>query len=112
MRLVVDASAASYLATSALGFEPLEAHELHAPPLLWSEVTAAVHQQVWRGVLSASLGRTALGQLAAAPITPSDDHVALLVEAWDIADRLGWAKTYDAEYVALASPSRRRVADT
>jgi predicted nucleic acid-binding protein len=22
--------------------------------------------------------------------------------AWDLADRLGWAKTYDAEYVALA----------
>ena len=22
--------------------------------------------------------------------------------AWDVADRLGWAKTYDAEYVALA----------
>ena len=24
------------------------------------------------------------------------------VHAWKIADRLGWAKTYDAEYVALA----------
>jgi predicted nucleic acid-binding protein len=23
-------------------------------------------------------------------------------EAWRIADELGWAKTYDAEYVALA----------
>jgi predicted nucleic acid-binding protein len=101
VRLVVDASAASYLATSARGFQALEAHELHAPPLLWSEVTAAVHQQVWRGVLSASLGRGALEQLTAAPITPSDDHVALLADAWDIADRLGWAKTYDAEYVAL-----------
>ncbi len=101
MRLVIDASAASYLATSARGFAALEAHELHAPPLLWSEVTAAVHQQVWRGVLSATLGRTALERLTAAPITPSGEQGALLVEAWDIADRLGWAKTYDAEYVAL-----------
>jgi predicted nucleic acid-binding protein len=24
-------------------------------------------------------------------------------EAWRIADELGWAKTYDAEYLALAS---------
>jgi predicted nucleic acid-binding protein len=23
-------------------------------------------------------------------------------EAWDVANELGWAKTYDAEYVALA----------
>ena len=33
---------------------------------------------------------------------PFDDRAALLVEAWAIADRFGWAKTYDAEYVALA----------
>jgi len=25
------------------------------------------------------------------------------VEAWRIADELGWAKTYDAEFVALAA---------
>jgi predicted nucleic acid-binding protein len=102
MRLVIDASAASYVATSARGFGALEAHELHAPPLLWSEVTAAIHQQVWRGVLSTSLGRSALDALTAAPITPSDDRAALLMEAWAVADRFGWAKTYDAEYVALA----------
>jgi predicted nucleic acid-binding protein len=27
----------------------------------------------------------------------------LRAESWRIADRLGWAKTYDAEYLALAS---------
>jgi len=26
----------------------------------------------------------------------------LIEEAWRVADRLGWAKTYDAEYLALA----------
>lgn len=102
MRLVIDASAASYVAASALGFQALEAHELHAPPLLWSEVIAAVHQQVWRGALSDSLGRAALYQLGAAPITVSGDLAGLLTDAWAIADRFGWAKTYDAEYVALA----------
>ncbi len=30
-------------------------------------------------------------------------HPRLAAEAWSIADELGWAKTYDAEYVALAS---------
>jgi predicted nucleic acid-binding protein len=70
--------------------------------MLWSEVAAAVHQQVWRGVLSARLGRGALNALVGAPIQPSDDRAGLLSDAWDIAERLGWAKTYDAEYVALA----------
>lgn len=102
MRLVIDASAAAYVATSARGFEALQAHELHAPPLLWSEVTAALHQQIWRGVLSKGLGRGALDDLLGAPIQPSDDRAGLLIDAWSIAERFGWAKTYDAEYVALA----------
>ena len=29
-------------------------------------------------------------------------HARLTLEAWRIADELGWAKTYDAQYVALA----------
>lgn len=102
MRLVVDASAASYVAASARGFGALDGHELHAPPLLWSEVTAAVHQQVWRRALSDDLGRAALDALLGAPITIAGDLAGLLVDAWAIADRFGWAKTYDAEYVALA----------
>lgn len=39
--------------------------------------------------------------LTAAPITRRDPH-DMLERAWSIADSLGWAKTYDAEYVALA----------
>ncbi len=35
------------------------------------------------------------------PISPARPP-ALGSEAWAIADELGWAKTYDAEYVALA----------
>jgi len=30
-------------------------------------------------------------------------HPRLIVEAWRIADELGWAKTYDARFVALAA---------
>ena len=32
--------------------------------------------------------------------------------AWQIADRLGWAKTYDAEYLALARLLRCRLLTT
>jgi len=31
-----------------------------------------------------------------------DDSVEAMRDAWEIADTFGWAKTYDAEYVALA----------
>ena len=39
--------------------------------------------------------------LRRAPIRPRT-HPRLDAEAWRVADELGWAKTYDAEYVALA----------
>ena len=39
--------------------------------------------------------------LAGAPIDRLDPP-ALADSAWNIASTLGWAKTYDAEYVALA----------
>jgi hypothetical protein len=34
---------------------------------------------------------------------------ALAGEAWSVADELGWAKTYDANYVALARLLRCRL---
>ncbi|HVD86055.1 MAG TPA: type II toxin-antitoxin system VapC family toxin, partial [Solirubrobacterales bacterium] len=37
---------------------------------------------------------------------------ALHEEAWNIADDLGWAKTYDAGYVALAKLSGCRLVTT
>ena len=40
--------------------------------------------------------------LEQAPVERRDDE-RLGERAWRIADELGWAKTYDAEYVALAS---------
>jgi len=47
------------------------------------------------------LASIALDRLAAADISPRRPK-GLSAEAWRIADRLGWAKTYDAEYLALA----------
>ncbi len=101
MNLVLDASAAVYVASSEAGFLQLREHRLYGPPLLWSESTSALHQTVWRGAISAALAGQALTAFLGAPIerTMPDD---LMERAWRIADELGWAKTYDAEYVALA----------
>jgi predicted nucleic acid-binding protein len=46
------------------------------------------------------LARERLELIARMPIRLLGDLV-LRRRAWDIADKLGWASTYDAEYVAL-----------
>lgn len=74
---------------------------LLAPSLLWSEVRSALHEGVWRGEVSreqAGSARRALGQLGVVRDDPPDLDEA----AWQIADELGLAKTYDAEFLALA----------
>ena len=108
MDLVLDASAALYLAASEVGFDALGQHQLLGPPLLWSESTSAIHQSAWRGAISPTLARRALDAFMRAPIerrAPDD----LLERAWLVADELGWAKTYDAEYVALAQITGARL---
>ena len=79
----------------------LRRHEVVAPPLLWSEATASIRQRVYRSELTPALAQRMLQGLAEGRIrrVVRDD---LYAEAYAIADRLGWAKTYDAEYVALA----------
>jgi len=99
--LVIDASAAVQASLPSQGFALLEREELVAPALLWSEVPSVLHEMAWRGSLSRALGRDALERFLTAPIA-AKRHARLTREAWRIADELGWAKTYDAEYVALA----------
>lgn len=82
--------------------------ELAAPPLLWPEVRSALHQAVARGALARDHALEALDRFGSAPITARNPS-ALGAEAWRLADAFGWAKTYDAEYVALASLLRCRL---
>jgi predicted nucleic acid-binding protein len=99
--LVVDASVVIPACTTGAVLDELGDPELVAPPFMWSEARSALHEAVWRGELPALIGRHAHERLLTAPIrveAPSD----LGAEAWRVADELGWAKTYDAEYVALA----------
>src|SRR6266542_3774148 len=78
-RFVVDASAVLHLASA--GVEVPGAHKLLAPTLLRSQTLSALHEAVQRGEI------------------PAD--AVLRRRAWDLADQLGWASTYNAEYVAL-----------
>lgn len=73
-----------------------------APPLMWSEARSALHERTWRNELGVEHAHRARTRLAEVDVQ-SKTHPRLAEEAWRIADELGWAKTYDAEYVALAS---------
>ncbi len=63
---------------------------------------SALHAQVWRGVVPQDAAREMLRRLGELQLSLYDDERRLHDRAWSIADELGWAKTYDAEYVALA----------
>ncbi len=89
----------------------LAGFDLIGPPLLRSEVTSALHEAVWRRQITegeADAHREAFTSLAVDIVAPA----ALYDVAWSIATDLGLAKTYDAEYLALARLSHTRVLTT
>jgi predicted nucleic acid-binding protein len=99
--LVIDASFAIEASLARAAFHRIRKYDPVAPPLMWSEVTSVLHEMQWRGAISKDLAVDALKRLSDAPIR-SRKPSAHLARAWHISEKLGWAKTYDAEYVALA----------
>jgi predicted nucleic acid-binding protein len=97
-RFVVDCGVVLQLASE--GFEVPGEHELLAPTLLRSQTLSALHEAVHRGELEADVARERLERIGRIKIRLLGDAV-LRRRAWEVADRLGWASTYDAEYVAL-----------
>ena len=97
-RFVVDCGAVLHLASE--GIEVSAEHELLAPTLLRSQTLSALHEAVQRGELEADAARERLARIGRMPIRLLGDAV-LRRRAWEVADQLGWAETYDAEYVAL-----------
>jgi predicted nucleic acid-binding protein len=97
-RFVVDTSAALHLASA--GIEVSSEHELLAPTLLRSQTLSALHEAVHRGELEPDVARDRLERIWKMPIRLLGDAVLRRV-AWKLADHLGWASTFDAEYVAL-----------
>ena len=80
--------------------EVSSAHKLLAPTLLRSQTLSALHEAVDRGAIPAEVARDRLAQIRGMKIRLLGDAV-LQRRAWELADQLGWASTYDAEYVAL-----------
>jgi predicted nucleic acid-binding protein len=97
-RFVVDTSAVLHLASE--GVEVAGEHELLAPTLLRSQTLSALHEAVQRGEIPADVARDRLTSIGRMKIRLLGDAV-LRRRAWEVADQLGWASTYDAEYVAL-----------
>jgi predicted nucleic acid-binding protein len=99
--LVIDASVAVAACHTPMGFARLRNHELVAPSLMIVEASSVLHEMAWRNDVGAKHAEAMLERLLGAPIetrSPPD----LSRAAWRVANELGWAKTYDAHYVALA----------
>ena len=97
-KFVVDAGAVLHLANEEV--EVSAAHKLLAPTLLRSQTLAALHEAVQRGEIPADIARDRLTRIRQMRIRLLGDAV-LQRRAWELADQLGWASTYNAEYVAL-----------
>jgi predicted nucleic acid-binding protein len=97
-RFVVDCGVVLHLASE--GIEVPTEHELLAPTLLRSQTLSALHEAVHAGELAPDVALDRLARIQALPIRLLGDAV-LRRNAWKLADQLGWASTYDAEYVAL-----------
>jgi predicted nucleic acid-binding protein len=97
-RFVIDCGVALRLASE--GIEVPAEHKLLAPTLLRSQTLSALHEAVHRGELESRAALDQLARIRELPIRLLGDAV-LRRRAWDIAEELGWADTYDAEYVAL-----------
>jgi predicted nucleic acid-binding protein len=97
-RFVVGCGVVLHLAGE--GTEVSAERELLAPTLLRSQTLSALHEAVQRGEVQADVARDNLTRIGRMPIRLLGDAV-LRRRAWKVADQLGWAETFDAEYVAL-----------
>jgi predicted nucleic acid-binding protein len=97
-KFVVDAGVVLHLASE--GAKVKSAHTLLAPTLIRSQTLSLLHEAVQRGELPADVARERLRYVGQVKIRLLGDAV-LRRRAWDIAEQLGWASTYDAEYIAL-----------
>jgi predicted nucleic acid-binding protein len=97
-KFVVDVSVVLHLARHDVAVAPQ--HRLLAPTLLRSQLLSTLHEAVHGGALAAEAARAELATIGRMPIRLLGDAV-LRRRAWEIADRVGAASTFDAEYLAL-----------
>ena len=99
--LVLDASVVVPACGARNGFAEFRRQELVAPPLMWSEARSALHLAQWRGQANRDDASIAQHRLEDCPVRLKNPK-RIGETAWRLADELGWARTYDAEYLALA----------
>ena len=97
-RFVVDCGTVLHLVAERIEVAP--EHELLAPTLLRSQTLSALHEAVHHGELLPDIAMERLARIRGLPIRLLGDAV-LRRRAWQVAEELGWAGTYEAEYVAL-----------
>jgi len=97
-RFVVDCE--TLLRIAAGEVEVAAEHELVAPTLVRSQALAALYEASRRGEISAAEGLERVRRVNSLKVRFLGDR-SLQQTAWRVADRLGWATTYDAEFVAL-----------
>ena len=97
-RFIIDAGVLLHLADEE--FAGPGDHELLAPTLIRSQVLSRLHESVHRGELPESVATERLARIGRIPMRLLGDAVLRKV-AWKLATELGWASTYDAEYLAL-----------
>lgn len=103
MRVVLDASVAIKLATTepdSYRAQPLVYCGLHAPDLLFAEITNIIWKKQVRGDLTFELGQQALDALSSLrlTVTPSRDLMGMALELASASSH----PAYDMFYVALA----------
>ena len=97
-RFVVDCE--TLLRIAAGETEVAADHRLVAPTLVRSQALSALYQAARRGEISAAEGIERVTRINSLKVRFLGDKV-LQRNAWRVADQLGWATTYDAEFVAL-----------
>jgi predicted nucleic acid-binding protein len=98
--LVIDANVAVAACAKQDGFAAI-GEELSAPPLMWSEARANLHLELFKGAIEREDAEVMHQRLERCPVQRHDPP-DLGRRAWELAERFGWGRTYDAEYVALA----------
>jgi predicted nucleic acid-binding protein len=97
-KFVVDCGVVLQLASD--GIEVPAEHKLLAPTLLRSQTLSALHEAVHAGELPPDVALERLRRVGSIRIRLLGDAM-LRRRAWVLAEQLGWAETYDAEYLAL-----------
>jgi predicted nucleic acid-binding protein len=77
-----------------------DGHHMLAPGLLRSQMLSLLYQAVRRGEMTKEDAERRLFYVQGMRIRLHEDYL-LQNAAWQVADRLGWSDTFDAEYVAL-----------